>query len=105
MDQQIIEIHAGLVAWYETGPVAGSVPHTVVFTDRSVGEVQIWLWDFGDSNTSFQQHPSHTYQLPGTYTVTLTVSGPSGSDVYARQRLIRGLPAQKVYLPLVMRVR
>ncbi len=40
--------------------------------------IDTWLWDFGDGNTSNQQNPSHTYQAPNTYSVTLTVSSDNG---------------------------
>ncbi|MFK7972107.1 MAG: PKD domain-containing protein [Bacteroidia bacterium] len=33
-----------------------------------------WLWDFGDSNTSILQNPSHTYTIGGQYSVCLTVT-------------------------------
>lgn len=51
-----------------------------LFTDDSRGEVQSWSWDFGDGKTSADQHPAHTYEAPGTYTVTLTVTGPGGAS-------------------------
>jgi len=51
------------------------------FTDGSTGEITSWDWDFGDSNTSTSENPSHTFADPGGYTVTLTVTGPGGSDV------------------------
>ena len=39
------------------------------------------MWDFGDGETSTLQNPTHTYDsLPGTYSVTLEVSGPGGTD-------------------------
>jgi gliding motility-associated-like protein len=44
------------------------------FTDTSTdddGTVNGWSWNFGDGNTSTAQNPSHTYDGPGTYTVTL----------------------------------
>jgi PKD repeat protein len=37
-------------------------------------------WDFGDSNTSTDESPSHTYALDGTYTVTLTVTSDEGCE-------------------------
>lgn len=37
------------------------------------------LWDFGDSNTSAVEAPSHTYTNAGTYTVTVTVT--SGTEI------------------------
>lgn len=49
----------------------------VVFEDKTVsGDPNIpitgWLWDFGDGTTSTEQHPQHSYQNAGTYTVTVT---------------------------------
>ncbi|MCB0655762.1 MAG: PKD domain-containing protein, partial [Saprospiraceae bacterium] len=37
-----------------------------------------WDWDFGDGNNSNLSNPSHTYQAPGTYTVTLNVTDEIG---------------------------
>lgn len=53
------------------------------FTDLSTDIPQAWLWEFGDGNTSTVENPVYTYTVPGTYTVTLTVSNTLGSDSYA----------------------
>lgn len=52
----------------------------VAFQDLSTGAPTTWNWDFGDGATSTQQHPSHTYTAPGTYTVALIASNASSSD-------------------------
>ena len=39
-----------------------------------------YAWDFGDGTTSTETNPSHTFDEPGTYTVTLVVSNAAGSD-------------------------
>ena len=40
-----------------------------------------WQWNFGDgSPVSNEKDPSHTYAEVGTYTVSLKVTGPLGSD-------------------------
>ncbi len=31
-------------------------------------------WDFGDGNSSTEEHPQHFYTVPGTYTVILTIT-------------------------------
>jgi|GEM_PF-1841684 len=59
---------------------SGPVPLVVQFTDLSTGDPTSWLWSFGDGATSTEQHPTHTYRLPGTYTVNLTASNSAGSD-------------------------
>jgi PKD repeat protein len=46
---------------------------TVDFTDSSV-VASDWYWEFGDGNTSNQQHPQHTYEDTGKYEVCLTVT-------------------------------
>ena len=53
-------------------------PLTVQFNDTSIGLITGWAWDFnGDGITdSNQRNPTYTYNTPGTYTVTLTVTGP-----------------------------
>jgi PKD repeat protein len=61
-------------------PTSGQAPLTVQFTDMSTGNIDSWLWDFGDGATSRERYPSHTYNYEGTYTVTLTVEGPCGTD-------------------------
>ena len=52
----------------------------VQFTDISTNQISSWYWDFGDGDSSDEQHPSHTYSCPGTYLVQLTVTGPGGTD-------------------------
>ncbi len=61
-------------------PATGKVPFSVQFNDTSTdsdGSIVGWLWDFGDGNSSTQQHPSHTYTVAGSYTATLTVTDSS----------------------------
>ncbi len=61
-------------------PTSGTSPLTVSFTDLSIGDVTSWSWDFGDGGTSDETNPSHTYTTTGTFSVSLTVDGPGGSD-------------------------
>ncbi len=58
----------------------GCTPYTAVFTNNSA-PLNIGYtveWNFGDGNTSVQTSPTHLYDTPGTYTVTLTMTSPSG---------------------------
>jgi len=49
---------------------------TVQFTDATHGGMPpyTYAWDFGDGSTSTEQNPTHTYGIPGEFTVTLTVT-------------------------------
>jgi gliding motility-associated-like protein len=63
-------------AGFSLDPVEGCNPHTVNFSDTSsisVGHIVGWEWNFGDGNTSTDQHPSHTYLSPGEYSIKLRV--------------------------------
>ena len=50
-----------------------------------------YLWDFGDGATSTEANPSHTYGAYGSYTVSLTVNGPRGTDSETRTGYIQAL--------------
>ncbi len=52
----------------------------VFFTDLSTNAPTEWAWDFGDGDTSDEQHPSHFYTSEGTYTVTLEATNLIGAD-------------------------
>ena len=69
----------GPVANFTATPTSGTAPLNVSFTDSSTGSITSRSWSFGDGGTSTATNPSHTYAA-GTYTVTLTVNGPGGSD-------------------------
>jgi len=60
-------------------PITGSVPFEVLFTDTTHPVGSSWLWMFGDGSTSVSQNPTHTYTTPGTYVVTLEVTGELGT--------------------------
>lgn len=54
-----------------------------VFNNLSFGDdanVQSWLWDFGDGNSSSLKNPVHKYALPGSYMVKLTVNNFTGCN-------------------------
>jgi len=76
------------VADFVGSPTSGTAPLSVQFTDQSTGNPTSWSWDFGDGGTSTAQNPTHVYQNPGTYTVTLTVSNADGSDTLVRTNYI-----------------
>jgi gliding motility-associated-like protein len=65
-----------------TDITSGCAPLCVNFSDLSSAlapaVITGWLWDFGDGNTSNQQNPSHCFDDPGNYTVTLNVTTGAG---------------------------
>lgn len=69
-----------LQADFAGNPTTGQAPLMVDFTDYSIGDIFTWDWDFGDGDTAGVQNPSHEYTTPGSYTVSLTITGPAGSS-------------------------
>ncbi len=51
----------------------------IQFINQSEGNASSYLWDFGDGTNSTEESPYHTYNEPGLYTVSLTITNASGS--------------------------
>ncbi|MFM7767372.1 MAG: PKD domain-containing protein, partial [Bacteroidota bacterium] len=74
-----------LVTVSATGPSASfsltadssCAPTIVNFHDASFG-AQSWFWTFGNGNQSALQNPTHVYNVPGTYDITLVVTDSTG---------------------------
>jgi hypothetical protein len=75
-----VTVASAPIAAFAGTPTSGMSPLTVDFISQSTGSITSWSWDFGDGSNSNAQNPSHTYDAAGDYTVSLTVSGPGGSD-------------------------
>ncbi|SDW99532.1 PKD repeat-containing protein [Thiocapsa roseopersicina] len=67
---------------------SGVAPLTVAFSDTSTSKVDNWQWSFGDGATSSQSSPTYTFTTPGTYTVSLMVSGPGGAALKPAQAVV-----------------
>lgn len=64
---------------FEADQTSGDTPLPVNFTDLSTSGGTNYTWDFGiGQGTATGQTVSHTYSTPGSYTVTLTVTYPTG---------------------------
>lgn len=64
-----------------TAPSTAFRSESVAFnSNSSTGTITTYSWDFGDSGTSTTPNPTHAYGTVGSYTVTLTLTGPAGSD-------------------------
>ena len=80
------------VGSFNATPTTGFTPLTTTFTDTSSNGPTSWSWNFGDpnsgsANTSTLQNPTHTYNDPGTYTVTLTPSNGAGPGSQAQRTI------------------
>src|SRR4029453_13148770 len=76
------------MAQFTGNPTSGNSPLTVNFSNTSTGSITGYAWDFGDGGTSTVVSPSHSYAAAGMYTVSLTVTGPAGSDTQTRSNYV-----------------
>ena len=76
------------VAAFSGTPRTGNAPLTVTFTDSSTGSPTSWAWNFGDTETSTSQNPSHVYNSAGVYTVALIATNGAGSDTETKTNYI-----------------
>jgi FtsP/CotA-like multicopper oxidase with cupredoxin domain/PKD repeat protein len=80
----------------------GDVAFNVTFNGTSSNATG-WIWDFGDGNyagDNGKQNPSHVFQIPGTYTVTLTGMNTGGKGIPSAPSIITvtkaGVPAAPI---------
>jgi chitodextrinase len=73
-------------------PGNASVNHSMVFDASGSydpdGAIVSYVWDFGDGITGVGEILVHTYESPGEYTVTLTVTDNAGMN-YSSSQVVR----------------
>ncbi len=78
-----IENTGGPVADFVASPTNPPANTPVTFTDLSTAggkAISSWFWTFGDTATSIQKNPTHTYTTVAKFTVSLTVTNDSGDS-------------------------
>ena len=81
------------VANFTANTTRGVAPLTVNFASTSSGTINSYAWNFGDGTTSTLQNPAHSYAQAGTFPVTLSVTGPGGSNSLNKPAYITVSPA------------
>ncbi len=80
----VLEPQPVVEARFTATPTSGNDPLVVDFDSSSsvfpANAVITYAWDFGDGTTSTEKNPSHTYNVVGSYAVTLTLSDGSISS-------------------------
>lgn len=87
---EIVIIVDAPVPSFTANQTQGCTPFEVTFADQSAGMVTSWEWSFegGTPATSTQQSPTVVFSAPGTYDVTLKVTGPGGTNTFLSEDII-----------------
>ena len=84
-----VTVTAVSVVDFTTDQNSGAPPLTVNFTDASTPGGTAYAWDFGTGQgTGTGATTSHTYNTAGTYTVSLTVTYPTGDVTLTKTNYI-----------------
>lgn len=83
----------------------GIAPLSVDFQNQTMGVYETLAWNFGDGSGSSENDPMHIYLMAGVYTVSLSVTGPGGSDEAELVITVDAPPMveKKLFLPGVLR--
>jgi len=79
------------VAAIDASPRKTYVDTEVLFlrpSEAGGGPIDGYAWDLGDGTPSDQPRPRHRYAKPGSYTVSLTATGPGGKDTHQEKDFI-----------------
>jgi len=81
-------------ARFAVNRTTGISPMVVQFKDISVGtNITGWAWDFDNNGItdSREKNPSCVYNLPGNYSINLTVTNEYGSDTVIRKGFVTAI--------------
>ncbi len=85
--EKIIAVLRPVDVNFEAAPIAGAPGLEVKFENHTGGNAGNFLFDYGDGSSDYlvsditkKEHPSHTYEKAGEYTVSLKAWGSGGSD-------------------------
>ncbi len=90
-------VQVGAYAEFSSSVQGGCEDLTVSFTDESPEAATEIEWDFGDGNTSTAANPTHTYEVPGCYTVRLSRTAQGCPSVVFASECIRVDPQPDVW--------
>lgn len=80
------------VATFTAEPASGIAPLEVYFNASDAmdpdGTIATYSWDFGDDDQATGPDTTHTYNEPGTYTVTLTITDDRGAEHSSSQEIV-----------------
>jgi len=94
----LVRVNHVPIANFTYAPLLPSTLDNIQFTDTSndtdgVSDIVNWTWSFGDGEISFDQHPTHSYNANGNFTVTLSILDSQGCGDTTQQTItISNLP-------------
>lgn len=97
------QLPAVTISTLTANPSSGQAPLSVNFTSQASGGTGSYTygWEFGDTQTSSQQNPTHTYTLPSAYNATVRATDALGTFGEASATITVSPPAPVNTAPIV----
>lgn len=94
---------AQVTANFQADKLSGCAPLVVSFSNQSTGlsDKALYQWDFGNGNQAILKDPKAAFTVPGTYTVTLTVTDEGKVATTTRQITVYKSPTVDFELDVV----
>jgi len=100
---QVVNIGDVPITDFIAAPLSGVAGDLFRFTDRTRNNPASWSWDFGDTATSTERNPAHTYQVKGLYTISLTTKNTNGEDTETKQQYVNiGMGPAADFIPVIV---
>ncbi|HUP66080.1 MAG TPA: PKD domain-containing protein [Thermoanaerobaculia bacterium] len=77
-----------LIADFTWSPSLPAARQPIQFRHQTLGSPTTWSWSFGDGTSSTQSEPEKSFDKPGPFTVTLTVSDGLQTSTVDRQLFV-----------------
>ncbi|CAN5717415.1 hypothetical protein BH10BAC3_BH10BAC3_17320 [soil metagenome] len=87
-----VELGSAPLSNFIAQPLAACASLPISFYDKSSGDVNEWLWFFGDGGTSTLPNPNHLYLDTGFYNITLIAKNNNCSDTLVIDNYVQIFP-------------
>jgi len=97
-----INVYPLPVADFNFTPTVGTAGLPITFTSTSIGNINLWQWNFGDGTIESGNLPTivHSYTNTGYFTISLLVETTSGcQDSISKEILIIQIEIPNVFTP------
>ncbi len=76
-------------------------PCNVAFSNKSVGKIESYKWEFGDNGTETIQNPTHSFSQVGIYNVTLIAFDKREKEIGRKSKPVNILKAPQLDFSIV----
>ncbi len=90
--QLIVEVYQNASAFFTVSPTTVFIPTEPILLFNLSNFASSYIWNFGDGNSSTEEHPQHIYTEQGTYDITLIATNQNScTDTFVLSAAVEAL--------------